>query len=280
MDYHWTLDLLCPGNRGHNPHSRPKGGLLGQSPADDHKTQVRVLRNPSRFQGPRRNTEPLLGLKSPKGGEPPDNGAEGEQRVLNFLEGNHSQAGSRISPWWWKMFWECLGTPAEFQAPPTQRSPKEVHSPAEITDFLFHDHHNCATADHPCRRDEAEFRSKSKRRKFVVRAGILRLTTRFTGLLGNPRATRKQHREGHTGAAVSPSAVPTHSQAVSLPVAWSPAVRAERRPTLRVLQTANESRMRKATADPALAYRAGSRIKEGGWTESLPPHLTVRCTSS
>ncbi|CAB1448937.1 unnamed protein product [Pleuronectes platessa] len=64
-----------------------------------------------------------------------------------------------------------------------------------------------------------------------------------------------------TVAAVSPSAVPTHSQAVSLPVALrrSPAVRDERRPTLRVLQTANESRMRKATADPALAYREGWR---------------------
>ncbi|CAB1435866.1 unnamed protein product [Pleuronectes platessa] len=79
------------------------------------------------------------------------------------------------------------------------RSPQEFHSQAEITDFLFHDPHNCATADHPSRRDEAEFRSKSKRRKFAVRAGILRLTTRFTGLLENPRATRKQHREGHMG---------------------------------------------------------------------------------
>ncbi|CAB1424378.1 unnamed protein product [Pleuronectes platessa] len=64
------------------------------------------------------------------------------------------------------------------------------------------------------------------------------------------------------GTAVSPSAVPTHSQAVSIPVALrrSPAFRADRRPTLRVLQTANESRMRKATADPALAYREGSHI--------------------
>ncbi|CAB1459155.1 unnamed protein product [Pleuronectes platessa] len=34
--------------------------------------------------------------------------------------------------------------------------------------------------------------------KFAVRAGILRLTTRFTGLLENPRSTRKQHREGHS----------------------------------------------------------------------------------
>ncbi|CAB1430972.1 unnamed protein product [Pleuronectes platessa] len=81
-------------------------------------------------------------------------------------------------------------------------------------------------------------------------------------------------------AAVSPFAVPTHSQAVSLPVALrrSPAVRAERRPTLRVLQTANESHMRKATADPALAYRAGfpSPDKGGGLDVELamPPHLT------
>ncbi|CAB1438058.1 unnamed protein product [Pleuronectes platessa] len=124
------------------------------------------------------------------------------------------------------MFWECLGTPAEFQAPPTQRSPQEVHSPAEITDFLFHDPHNSATAVNPCRtkhhsvaeetrlnsvprarevrsiRPSANLRCKHETHgarlrgqdfthlfpgKFAVRAGILRLTTRFTGLLENPR---------------------------------------------------------------------------------------------
>ncbi|CAB1436341.1 unnamed protein product [Pleuronectes platessa] len=62
----------------------------------------------------------------------------------------------------------------------------------------------------------------------------------------------------------------------------SPAVRAERRPTLRFLQTANGSRMRKATADPALAYREGFSCVERGETErtsscGAPHHHTSLC---
>ncbi|CAB1457842.1 unnamed protein product, partial [Pleuronectes platessa] len=68
------------------------------------------------------------------------------------------------------------------------------------------------------------------------------------------------------GAAVSSSAVPTHSQAVSLPVrtAVPAAVRAERRPMLNVLQTANELHMHKAAAEPALSHRAGCGKPCGG----------------
>ncbi|CAB1422698.1 unnamed protein product [Pleuronectes platessa] len=55
----------------------------------------------------------------------------------------------------------------EIASPLGGRSPKEVHSPAEITDFIFHDPHNSATADHPCRRDEAEFRSQEQE-KFAL----------------------------------------------------------------------------------------------------------------
>ncbi|CAB1415623.1 unnamed protein product [Pleuronectes platessa] len=60
------------------------------------------------------------GSEEPKGGGPPDTGAEGEQRVLNFRRENILLQAQESPPGGGKMFWECLGTPTEFQAQPTQ----------------------------------------------------------------------------------------------------------------------------------------------------------------
>ncbi|CAB1443545.1 unnamed protein product [Pleuronectes platessa] len=73
------------------------------------------------------------------------------------------------------------------------RAQELARSLAELRDFLSKST-AASTAVHPCRRDEAEFRSKNKRRIRPF-ARILRFNETFTGLPEIP--TRKQHREGH-----------------------------------------------------------------------------------
>ncbi|CAB1415713.1 unnamed protein product [Pleuronectes platessa] len=78
---------------------------------------------------------------------PPDTGAERNKGLLNFRRENILLQAQESPPGGGKMFWECLGTPAEFQAQPTQDK-----------------------ASFCRRRDEAEFRSTSKTNSLHIRS--------------------------------------------------------------------------------------------------------------
>ncbi|CAB1431697.1 unnamed protein product [Pleuronectes platessa] len=66
--------------------------------------------------------------QSPAGGHP-DTGAERNKGLLNFGRENILLQAQESPPGGGKMFWECLGTPADFQAQPTQK--REIHSAEE-----------------------------------------------------------------------------------------------------------------------------------------------------
>ncbi|CAB1441074.1 unnamed protein product [Pleuronectes platessa] len=122
-------------------------------------------------------------------GVPPDTGAERNKGLLNFGRENILLQAQESPPGGGKMFWECLGTPADFQAQPTQRPRTGTCSPVEHHRLSFQIHSG-VTAVHPCRRDEAEFHSKSKRRIRPF-ARILGFNETFTGLpeIRTPRAS-------------------------------------------------------------------------------------------
>ncbi|CAB1449122.1 unnamed protein product [Pleuronectes platessa] len=67
-------------------------------------------------------------IKEPSG-VPPDTGAERNKGLLNFGRENILLQAQESPPGGGKMFWECLGTPADFQAQPTQK--REIHSAEE-----------------------------------------------------------------------------------------------------------------------------------------------------
>ncbi|CAB1437398.1 unnamed protein product [Pleuronectes platessa] len=129
--------------------------MLGQSPETDHQTQGRVSRNPSRFQGPRRNTGALLGLRSPKGGH----------QTLEPRDFDQAPSG-----------------------PPRRSSSKGLIIPAEETMFRPVEEQDESVPIRPSRR----------RCNRGTSATELEQPRSFTGLPENPRATRKQHREGHS----------------------------------------------------------------------------------
>ncbi|CAB1427381.1 unnamed protein product [Pleuronectes platessa] len=75
------------------------------------------------------NSQIISSVGPEPSGVPPDTGAERNKGLLNFGRENILLQAQESPPGGGKMFWECLGTPADFQAQPTQK--REIHSAEE-----------------------------------------------------------------------------------------------------------------------------------------------------
>ncbi|CAB1430517.1 unnamed protein product [Pleuronectes platessa] len=226
--------------RAYSSFNHPTGGCVDEEKCSsshctvDHQRGMRHLEavrgwcfeKPQQVSRPPQEHGTPAGSEEPKRGGPPDTGAERDKGLLNFWRENILLQAQESPPGGGKMFWECLGTELSSKPRPLRSIPDKSIGRCPMTNSSRRrTSQDKASFCH--RRDEAEFRSKSKRRirsisgpstkplqqmnqRYPAQAMTSspnsgdsltactpRNTTRDSLDFWKIRATRKQHREGH-----------------------------------------------------------------------------------